>query len=377
MNVCLGATALFKGRLNGKIDGIGHYTEELTKYLTSASSVKDLNLVSFGVHVDSFNNSINSYVEGQYKFLNLRSVLTGRAFHVENNIIDRCDVFHSTDHMIPKFDSIPVVSTVMDVIPIVHPEYASRSLRGLKNYLFKKSIGWADKIITISEYSKNEIVKHLKVNDQMVEVIPLGVDKSYFKLHRCETVNEIFKRYSLPEQYFIFIGTIQPRKNLDRILLAHEEMHPSHRKQFPLVIVGNIGWGVNKLIKKIRYKESLGEVIWLQGIDDVSKRIILSQAVALVFPSLYEGFGLPVLEGFASGVPVITSNTTSLLEVASDSAYLVNPFSVKEIGAAMSEIVSSASTAQELIKKGLNRAKYFSWEETAQKTFLVYQKMIS
>jgi alpha-1,3-rhamnosyl/mannosyltransferase len=376
MRVCLGSTIFYKGRLSGKIDGIGHYTDELTKHLMSQPAIEELSFVSFGVSVDQYCSSVNIYTAGQYKFLNLWSVLTGTAFRIEKNIHAHCDVFHSTDHMTPKFDSIPIVSTVMDVIPISHPDYARQSLRHTKNFLFKKSTEWADKIITISEFSKNEIVKHLNVDEQKIEVIPLGIDKTYFKSYHSDSVNAVIQRYALPEQYFIFIGTLQPRKNLDRILLAHEKLSCNHKKQFPLVIVGNIGWDVTKLIKKIQYKESLGELIWLQGVDDFSKRIILSQAVALVFPSLVEGFGLPVLEGFASGVPVIASNTTSLAEIASDSAYLVNPSSVSEISAAMQEIISSNTMAQELIKKGLSRARYFTWEKTVKKTLSVYDKLI-
>ena len=175
--------------------------------------------------------------------------------------------------------------------------------------------------------------------------------------------------------YFIAVGTLQPRKNVARILQAHALLPVDIRKQHPLVVVGQNGWRTDELMLALAQLEANGFGRWLKYVPRQDLFSLLQGAQALVFPSLYEGFGLPVLEGFASGIPVITSNTTSLPEVVGDAAMMVNPLSVEEIAHAMLQMVEQPEMRNALISKGLIQAEKFTWQQTAQRTQEVYRGM--
>ena len=169
----------------------------------------------------------------------------------------------------------------------------------------------------------------------------------------------------------------QPRKNLERLISAHEALPSKIRQEFPLILVGRSGWGCDNLLARLgNYTAEGGSVRWLQNVDDLEKRVMMQRATALVFPSLLEGFGLPVLEGFASQTPVICSNTSSLPEVAADAAWLVDPLSQNALTEAMLTLAQAPQVADEWVAKGLIRARKMSWDACAAKTFKVYERVL-
>ncbi|MBP9830867.1 MAG: glycosyltransferase family 4 protein [Polaromonas sp.] len=384
MRLGLGCTALARGRLSGHVDGIGVYTSELLKYVNSSAGLTN---ADHGV-----NNQVQCTVFGKkygaalptactlpmvYSAAAATSAAIGLPFLGAASLERQIDLFHATDHYIPKLRNTPVVATIMDVIGIRHPEWVNPSLRSFKNALFRKTVGWADQIITISNYSAADIADWLGAQAPKITAIPLGVSVDYFKSIAQEDKNNVLNQYQLRPGYFISVGTLQPRKNVERIIQAHALLPSSVRTEHPLVVVGQNGWRTDDLIQSLSQLEQDGYGRWLKYVPRKDIFALLQSAHALVFPSLYEGFGLPVLEGFASGIPVITSNTSSLPEVAGEAASLVNPNSVEEIAQAMLQLVEQTDLRNALIQKGLLQVNKFSWAETARLTSDVYREMLS
>ncbi len=384
MRLGLGCTALARGRLSGHVDGIGVYTSELLKYVNSSAGLTN---ADHGV-----NNQVLCTVFGKkygaalptactlpmvYSAAAATSAAIGLPFLGAASLERQIDLFHATDHYIPKLRNTPVVATIMDVIGIRHPEWVNPSLRSFKNALFRKTVGWADQIITISNYSAADIADWLGAQAPKITAIPLGVSEDYFKPIAQEDKNKVLNQYQLRPGYFISVGTLQPRKNVERIIQAHALLPSSVRTEHPLVVVGQNGWRTDDLIQTLSQLELDGYGRWLKYVPRKDIFALLQSAHALVFPSLYEGFGLPVLEGFASGIPVITSNTSSLPEVAGEAASLVNPNSVEEIAQAMLQLVEQTDLRNTLIQKGLLQVNKFSWAETARLTSDVYREMLS
>ncbi len=387
MHVGFGVTALFKGLAGGSQDGISHYTQEL---ITQFAKRAELNLQPFSFAVGAQNlreldrkvfetaapqHAPQSVLHlGKYPTGALYSVFTGADFPGINNL-GKVDLIHATDHYIPRAKFAPTVATLMDAIPFSHPEWSSGRFRGAKNALWKKAIGWADHIITISEYSKQELCKWTGVSAERISVIPLGVDARWFREVTAEEFALVRAKFKLPSQYFISIGTLQPRKNVGAVIAAHRAMSLAQRKQTPLVIVGRAGWKCEEEIKQIETDAQTGAIIWLQQVSDAELLPILKAARALLFPSLAEGFGLPVLEAFAAQVPVITSTTTSLPEVAGNAALTVVPTDVDALSEAMRRLLDDHALHASLQQQGLARAQQFTWESCAEATLAVYQRL--
>jgi len=384
MKLGLGCTALARGLLSGHMDGIGVYTSELLKYDNTntnpfGANQGDATQTLCTVFGKKFGQALpeSCNLPMVYSAAAATSAATGLPFLGASNLERQIDLFHATDHYIPKLRNTPVVATIMDVIGIRHPEWVNPSLRRFKNALFRKTVGWADQIITISNFSAADIADWMGAQTPKITAIPLGVSEDYFKPVAQDLKSKVLNQYNLKPGYFISVGTLQPRKNIERIIKAHALLPAPIRTEHPLVVVGQNGWRTDDLIQSLSKLEQDGYGRWLKYVPRKDIFALLQSAHALVFPSLYEGFGLPVLEGFASGVPVITSNTSSLPEVAGDAAVLVNPRSVEEIAQSMQQLVEQADYRNTLIQKGLLQANRFSWSETARQTRMVYQAMVS
>lgn len=370
LRIGFGVTALGIGSARDELDGIGYYTQELGATLAAR-----------GHHITpyQFGNAAFAQFLGQpvnrwprYQQTVVMSALTGMAMPGSDQLKGKVDLFHSTDHFIPRIKSVPHVATLMDVIPISNPEWMLHRLRKTKNAIWKKSTHWPDHVITISEYSKSQLVEYLGLRSENISVSYLGVDRRYYERLDRETIDACLKRHGLSKQFFLFVGTLQPRKNLGKLVSAHVMLPPEVRHAFPLVIVGREGWG------NINWNALLGQehIYWLQHVSDIEKRALMQTGTAMVFPSLAEGFGLPVIEAFASELPVIASSTTAIPEVADDAAMLVDPEDVIMMSEAMMTLAINESRRQDMKQKGLARAATFTWEACAEATLKAYQKVL-
>lgn len=380
MRIGFGATALAKGIVSGHVDGIGVYTRSLLEELDKLNSEKTI--VNFGrckafADHNLFPGHLASCLPLPYTAATALSCLTSLSFPGSHKLQSKIDLFHAPDHYIPRLGRIPVVATVMDAIPFVHPEWVSKRLRVFKNAAFRQMARSAQRIITISEYSKADIVHYFGIPAERISVTHLGVNAVFAQPVAPDVKTAVLARYGLQPGFFIFVGTIQPRKNVARIIEAHRMLPEVMQKACPLVIVGRKGWGTDELLPELQALESRGCGRWLNYVTDAELHALLQSARALVYPSLYEGFGLPVLEGFAAGLPVISSKTTSIPEVAGDAALLVNPEHSAEIAAAMLQLAEDDALATDLVERGQRRVESFTWDNCLQQTVRVYKELVN
>lgn len=374
MKIGMGATVWARGIANNNMDGIGYYTQEIFRRAAKKSQI--CKPVVWGQPTAADLDGQEVIHLGPYSKAVFFSAFTGLPFAGSSQLRSELDLFHATDHYTPKFRGLPVVASLMDAIPLSHPQWVTSGFRSQKNWLWRRSAHWADHIITLSEFSKSEISTHFRIPESRISVTHLGVDERYFDRLAGDEAEAVAMKYRLPGQYFLFVGTFQPRKNLERLLSAHEALPKKIRQAYPLILVGHSGWGCSELLARLANYPSDGLVRWFKNVDDYAKRVILQRATALVFPSLLEGFGLPVLEGFASQTPVICSNTSSLPEVAADAAWLVNPLNQDALTEAMLTFTEMPQIATEWISKGVKRARSMSWDACADKTFEVYERIL-
>ena len=380
MKIGLSCTVWAAGERAGHLDGIGTYSRALWDGLdqTIQGSGSDIQLkpYAFGRDLTSMACGTPKQLAVRYPVHALLSGILKLPLPNSRAIARDIDLFHATDHHIPRIHGVPTVATIMDVIPMLHPEWIKNDLRSLKSWLFAAAIRKADHIITISEYSKQDMVEHLKIAPERISVTPLGVEPIYFERIEAEQRRAVLDKHGLQPGFFLFVGTLQPRKNLLRVLQAFQQLPDAVRKAHPLVIVGRDGWNNEELLPQLHALEQKGEGRWLSYLPQSDVLTLLQSASALVFASLYEGFGLPVIEAFAAQCPVIASNSTSVPEVSGNAAWPVDPYSVESISAAMQDVLDQSTLREEKIQLGLARAHHYNWNECARQTLDVYRKVL-
>ncbi len=287
----------------------------------------------------------------------------------------RVEVVHCTGIYAPLVARRPVVLTVHD-LAIRHLPQAFPPLNRRFGWRVWSSLARrADHCIAISNATRTELLGALGLGPDRVTVVQHGVGAPFGPIPGQE-VERTRVAYALPGDYCIAVGTIEPRKNLGRTLEAFEllraEGHQAH-----LVVVGAAGWGESKLVQKLTAGALGPAVHYVGSAPDADLAALYAGALALVYPSLYEGFGLPVLEAMACGCPVVASDRGGLKETAGDAAVLVNPLSVREIAAAVRALLTDSSRRGELAQRGRRRAASFTWERTAKQTLSVYQKVLA
>lgn len=371
MRVGFGTTVLARGLAQGGVDGIGSYTRELMQRMAQSP---DIELQPFAFSGPMPHEMDASVVEaGDFQRQALVSLTTGLPFGASQKALaGKVDLVHATDHHIPKLRGIPVVATLMDAIPLAHPEWVTYRFKQVTNEMWRRSAHWAQRIITISEFSRTEIAHWFKIPEKRISVVPLGVNERWFATPAPEELERVRCHYKLPARFFLAVGTLQPRKNIATLIAAHRMLPPVVRREVPLVVVGKAGWGCEDVVAQLRQGDG-GALRWLQYVPDADMLPLLRQASALVFPSLHEGFGLPVLEAFAAQLPVLASNVTSLPEVAGQGALLVDPVVPSAWVDAMLLVLSAGFEIDEMKKHGLIQAKKFTWLKTCQMTSLIYR----
>ncbi len=283
------------------------------------------------------------------------------------------DVFH-----FPAVHSIPVnvrgkmVVTVHDIIPCI-PEFSPQLTERSQN-TFNNSVKYVKNqediiLIADSESTKSDLVSYIGVNEERIFVVPLSYDDT---IHYHEEDSSLLEKMNIGAPYILYLGTLDYRKGIVNLLDAFDILKEKY-KDIKLVLAGTLNAAVTPVIdrlKSCKYKE---DIILPGFVDDYQKRVLLSHAMMFVFPSEYEGFGLPVLEAMACGSPVITTNVSSLPEVGGDAVLYVTPQCPEELASKMETFINSDSLRQEYIQKGYEQSRKFSWDKTAAMTEKVYQ----
>lgn len=379
MDIGLSCTVWANGARTGHLDGIGIYTQALWYGLNALSRKGEvrINPYAFGRQLPAMPCGTPQSLASDFRIHSVLSNVLRLPLKQSAEIARNVQLFHATDHHIPLVRGVPTVATIMDVIPLLHPEWIKKDLKRLKSWLFANSIRRVEHIITISEYSKQDMVEHLGITAERISVTPLGVDPVYFRRIPDNEREQVLSKHGLQPGFFLFVGTLQPRKNLPRVLDAFEQLPAALRKAHPLIIVGRDGWNNGDLLPRLEALQHRGEGRWMSYLPQQDVLALLQSAGALVFASLYEGFGLPAIEAFAAQCPLIASNTTSLPEVTGDAAWPVDPHNVDSISAAMRAVLEQPQERERKVQLGLERARQFSWDACAQQTLDVYRKVLA
>ncbi len=281
-------------------------------------------------------------------------------------------LLHVPHYNLPAALASHCVVTVHDLIHLKFPEFLPSRLAWLyAQSFFRFWIPRARAILTVSQNTKRDLMELLKIPESKITVSPLGVPVG-FRKQPLAMVWPQLKTLNLQEGYFLYVGNLKEFKNVPRLLEAYQLLRKKHPDTAPLVLVGrNFIPGFEQ-----KMKETPG-VRWLSEVDQKALPALYAGAYALVFPSLYEGFGLPVLEAMACGTPVICSNRGSLPEVAGNAALLVDPLSLENISEAMQRILIEPGLTERLCQLGLEQSAQFSWKTTAQKTWNLYESLLS
>lgn len=287
------------------------------------------------------------------------------------------DLFFSPTHYIPRFTHVSRIVSVMDLSYLHYPElFRRRDLYKLKNWS-EYSIRNCVKIITISEFTKKEITKFYNVNPNKIVVAYPGIDLKRFNSDKRETSAgriRMRKKFGIVNKYLLFVGTLQPRKNISRLLEAWDKLK-RNGNNLQLVIVGNKGWLYQDIYSTLERLKSKDSVLILSGVSDADMPSIYQNAEAFCLPSLYEGFGIPVLEAMACGIPTVISDTSSLPEIGSDASIYINAQDVSSIAGGLEKILSLDSEEKNrIIKKGLENIKRFNWQDAGSKVLEVFKE---
>ncbi len=285
----------------------------------------------------------------------------------------RVDVVHSLHYSFPLLrGKTRSVVTVHDMTFFSLPEMHLRTKQIYFRYFLRKSAVHADGLIFISDSARRDYIARLGSPAGLLSVIYHGKSENFTPCQNRSPVDPILLRYSLPARYILYIGTIEPRKNLVRLVEAFAQVAPEH-PGVSLVIAGMKGWMFEGLFRRVQELGLGGLVVFPGFVAEQDKPALLWAAEVFAYVSLYEGFGLPVLEALACGVPTVTSNTSSLPEVAGDAALLVDPLSVEEIASALKRLLEDASLQAQLKHAAESQAAKFNWEATAEQTLQVYR----
>ncbi|MCL4353582.1 glycosyltransferase family 4 protein [Patescibacteria group bacterium] len=288
----------------------------------------------------------------------------------------RLDVFFSPTHYLPFYTPKKSIVTILDLSYIHFPHLFTKKDLFMLKWWGGYSIKKASDILTISMATRNDIIKTYKISGGKVAVAYPGIKKISDIRYQTSDMDKLRKKYGINGEYILFVGTLQPRKNIARLVEAFSKINnqETKSKELSLVIVGKKGWMWEEILRAPKKFGVEGRVRFLESVSDRELPLFYQNALCFVLPSLYEGFGLPVLEAMQYGAPVITSNVSSLPEAGGDAAVYIDPYNISDITNKLELVIRDSELRQKMIKKGLEQVKKFSWEKTARETLKVLEK---
>lgn len=285
------------------------------------------------------------------------------------------DILFLPSHSLPRYHPCKTVVTIHDLAFLTFPAYFKAKDRIIQRKITSYAIKNADRIIAVSHSTKRDIIKYYHVNSEKITVIYHGGGEIRRPISDSDKIEEVRQKYNLPTRYILYLGVLQPRKNLARLIKAFDSLLKDQKIAQGLVIAGKKGWLYQDIFDTVKRLKLQDKVSFTGYIPTNDLPMLLAGADLFVLPSLYEGFGLPVLEAMACGTPVITSNVSSLPEVVGNAAILIDPYNIKEMADAIYRVLHNENLKSEMVRKGLKQAKKFSWEKTARKTLEIYKEV--
>ncbi len=286
------------------------------------------------------------------------------------------DLFYAPAGFLSTRLTIPQVMTIHDLAFLYYPRAYKWSYQWYYRRWYPVYARKAAHIVTVSEATRRDIVRHYGITPAKITVIPNAATAEFAPLTE-EAQARIRQQWTQGIPYFITVGTIQPRKNLVRLFQAFDQVRQQVKEPLKLLVVGRKGWRYQEIFAAYQQMRHRQDVHFLGTVNDQTLRQLLAASVALCYPSLYEGFGLPVLEAMQSGTPVICSNRSALPEVAGDAAILIDPEDATDLQRAMVRVFRDPQLRQQLIQRGRQRARQFSWEQSAQQLEQIFLALLS
>lgn len=366
----------------GEKAGIAHYTYHLVKKLLEHDKLDEFILFfdhrARGVYKDFLqpNSIIRFFSYSRYK--KYLPFFYSHVLSASNLEAEHLDVYHSPANIVPLAYGRKFAVTIHDLAIYREPKFFPARQGFSIKYLVPKTIQKASRIIAVSQSTKKDVQEFFKVPEEKITVVYEGVDHGRFaqKFDLPEIREYLKKAYRIKKPYILFVGTLEPRKNLIRLIEAFYSLvagDPNFAEKYQLVLVGYKGWLYNEFFEAVKSRGLQNSVVFTGYLPSADLPKFYAAASVFVYPSIYEGFGLPLLEAFAAGVPVITSNNSSLAEIAGSAAKLIDPYDTEGMSQAIESVLTDPDMARELALKGRARASDFSWDKCAEQTIEVYK----
>ena len=289
-------------------------------------------------------------------------------------IIGNVDVFHSTSFIMPPLRKARGVLTIYDLTFMLFPEYHDKGMQAFTRHI-PKYVRRSDCILAISEHTKRDIMEHLQVPEERIRVTMLAADERYHVVNDPDAITSVKSKFGIDGDYILYTGTLEPRKNVPALIRAYARLRNEAKITHRLVLAGKKGWLYDEIMESVRTLGLERDVMFTGYVADEDMPYLYNGADLFVYPSFYEGFGLPPLEAMACGCPVVTSNTSSLPEVVGDAGLMVDPHRPEELAEAMGRVLDDSGLRSELRERGLRRAAEFSWQRCAAETLAVYREL--
>jgi glycosyltransferase involved in cell wall biosynthesis len=394
MRVVIGANSL-----TGPLTGIGHYTLHLAQSLSRSGEIEELRLLSHGwlsppagdglpraqrrdhgnggADSPSLPGTLRVWAAKNRAMVSAYDALTAvvAAWSLRNYAPG--DIFHSPDFQFAKFPGKKVV-TIPDLSTLAYPEFHPPARVAYINRHIRRAVARADHIVTISDFVKREIHDRLGVALERITTIYPGVEGGFAPLPEAEFRRTNAVPAAQYGNYFLFVSTIEPRKNLGRLLEAYQRYLQSEGSgALPLIVAGLPGWHSDAIHRELARLQRTGKVHYAGYLERGALRTLIAGARALLFPSLYEGFGLPVVEAMRSGTAVLTSRDSAMSEIAGEAALLVSPHDTREMADNILRLHRDTALREALVAAGLRVGAGFCWEKCARETVALYRALAS
>ena len=363
--------------LNERLDGIGRFTDETLRIITSQHPEH-----RFFFYFDRkynqkyiYNSNVQPVVlfpQARHPFLFLSWFEASLPLHFK---FSKPDVFLSPDGFLSLATHVKSVGVIHDLNFEHFPEDIPWLVRKYYKTMFPRFAQKASRIATVSEYSKKDIAGSYGINPSKIDVVYNGAGNIFQPLDADEK-QQVKQRFSKGSEYFFFVGTLHPRKNLVNLFRAFDQFKKSDSTNIKLVLAGARMWWTDEIRLAYEGMEFRDEVIFTGRVSDQDLASLMASSLALTYVSYFEGFGIPILEAFSCDTPVITSNLTSMPEVAGNAAILTDPFSTDSIAGAMQKIAMDTDFRQKLVAAGREQRLKFSWQQTADKLWNCVEKAL-
>ena len=328
--------------------------------------------VNDGTLSETFNFSLNRF--GSFTYADWEQIGLPKAVRKE-----KINLLHCTANTAPLSTSVPLIVTLHDIIYLENVDFKGTAYQNLGNlyrrFIVPKIVKKAGLILTVSHFERENIIERLHLPADKVQVLYNGVSSKFNRQYTKEDVETFRKQFHLPEKFIMFLGNTAPKKNTRNVIKAFAEYCLEEKNILPLVLLDYKKELVSEILATLHWQDLIDHFIFPGYIPHQQIALMYNAATLFLYPSLRESFGLPILEAMACGVPVITSTTSSMPEIAGDAARLVDPYNYKELSFAISTILGDESLQKLYTEKGLERVKQFTWKASAEKLVSLYESL--